>query len=357
MNHTFARSLGALLLAATVVTLSACATPRGATPTSAPPVAESPSPTPAEEATFVVGPGDEPPRLFAGDCENMLSVDEVSGLIDRTLQADDLGGPGEIATTENAGGLQCSWSNADEGVHVSVTAFPAESFDDIDLTAVGGDWTSADCEWYCAVVRESGDVVVATTINGTDLLAGDDSPAAKIAVLGDEVTSLIAANAEAGADDPWRRDRQGWRSVTRCEALGASVAAELSVPVAGETFSFYVDSPLAGGLAGDAASRMWVCALTTDAGARVVTWGYAGGAWASRATVPGPEDTPMTGLPEGWRGALLPFTIAPDNTEGPGVALTDGVNFVSLLAVPESVGVSPEQFAAALAAAFAAVAD
>jgi hypothetical protein len=357
MNHTFARSLGALLLAATVVTLSACATPRGAAPTAAPPVAESPSPTPAEETALVVGPGDEPPRLFGGDCENMLSVDEVSGLIDRTLQADDLGGPGEIATTENAGGLQCSWSNADEGVHVSVTAFPAESFDDLDLTAVGGDWTSDDCEWYCAVVRESGDVVVATTINGTDLLAGGDSPSAKIALLGDEVTSLVAANAEEGAGDPWQRDRQGWRSVSRCDALGAAVAAELSIPVTGETFSFYVDSPLAGSLAGDAASRMWVCALNNDTGARVVAWGYAGGGWASRATTPGPEDAPVTGLPEGWDAVLLPSTIAPDSTEGPGMALTDGVNFVNLLAVPADFGASPEQLAAALATAFPGAAD
>jgi hypothetical protein len=338
------------------VTLSACATPRGATPTSAPPVAESPSPTPAEEATLVVGPGDEPPRLFDGDCENMLSDEQVSTAIGRDLVAIVQEGSHADPRVANVGGLTCLWDNAD-GVHVVVTAFPAAALAGTDLTTVGADWTAADCDWYCAVISESGDVVVATTINGTEVLPGDDAPSAKIAALGDQIAATVATNAAAREDEPWQRDLAGWRSVSRCDALADAMGNDLSLPLSGEVSTRYIDLPLIGGLVGDAASRSWTCSLTTDAGVRVLAWGHAGGAWSSPVRAGDPANTPLAGLPAGWEGVLLPSEPAPDGGEGPSVALTDGVNDLTLYAVPADFGADPERLAAALATAFPDAAD
>ncbi|GAA1981954.1 hypothetical protein [Microbacterium pumilum] len=318
--------------------LTACASQEvEAAPPSEPTASQTPAPTPTPTPTvLVVGPGQRPPALFDGDCDQMLSPEEVTAVLGRPGTLDTIQASTGYNVMAGAGGLHCVWvaDNVD-GLHVAV--FPESGVSEVDLAAVDPDRVGDDCTWYCGVVSRQDGYVVVTNVNGIDARHDD---AVRTSAL---VTPLAVANARATAE-PWIRDRTGWCEQD-CAQLGAEVSADLGMSLTGEEWGIYIDPPLTAGLLADEAARFWACRLVDDAGQYAEVWAHSGAAWGAG------DGLSSSGLPAPWQGRAVEEEMRNDFVRGSGRRMTDGVNLVTLSPVPIELGVDVGTLATAVAAA------
>lgn len=336
------RSFAAAVSIVVMSGLAACSAP--AAPSATPPtpttVVETSEPTPT---AMTVGPGQRPPQVFDGDCNDMLTLSEVSDAVGEPASLIADGAVPGYTTDRGAGALSCAWDAA--GIDLRVAVFPRSGITGVNVPLSGLDpyRQNEDCEWYCTAVIDGEDHVVVISHNdGRNAGMSTPEMTAEIAAaLGPTVLERALA-----AGTAWNRDRTGWLRLD-CDELGTAVAAETGLELVGHDWSLYIDSPLPAGLLADAAAQLHACKLVDPAGLHVELWSVAGAAWGGEAGTAG------GGLPAPWVGHATEAGHRYDGTYGPGWVMTDGVNVVRLTSVPEELGIDIEEWASAVAAALA----
>lgn len=334
------QSLAAALAMLVMGCLAACSA-------SAAPSATHPTPTNVVETiepgptAMTVGPGQRPPQVFDGDCNEMLALSEVSDALGEPASLVDDGAIPGYTIDGGAGALSCAWDAA--GIDLRVAVFPRSGIAgvDLDLNGLDANRQNADCDWYCTAVIEREDYIVVISHNdATNAVMSSRETTAEIAA----ALGPIALERAAAVGTAWNRDRTGWLRLD-CDQLGTAVGAELGSSLAGHDWSVYIDQPLPAGLLADAAAQHRACKLVDPAGHYVEVWSFAGAAWG------GDAGTASGGLPAPWLGQATEGGHREDMTYGPGWVMTDGVNLVRVSSVPDEFGVGIEDLASAVAAA------
>ncbi|MRG61501.1 hypothetical protein GE115_16715 [Agromyces sp. CFH 90414] len=200
----------AALAAGSVLLLAACTLPGASAeapaPTSAAPMA-APKATPEAVST----------RLFDGDCDAVLSPEEVStvtGLVvarQAVTPLDDMGG-GHAAVAA-LGGVHCMWLAADQGSVVSVTVIPAsQAGDEVAAQSASQPYCYGAACSFSVTVGEDWVAGVVYTADGID-------PA-------DAADQLVALIAPRAAEQP--HDFAPLEAATRVDC--ATLAADLDLP-------------------------------------------------------------------------------------------------------------------------------
>lgn len=207
----------AVLLLSTALGTVACTAADTHVPSPSP-TADSPAPTlPAASVPAVTA--------FGGNCDDVLSPEQVNGLVDGATL--DTGEPQPYPPSELTGILGCVWRSAIPGQTLRVTAIPA----DLVPSSV------ADSPLYAMESCDAfGGECVRSAVAGGMWLVADvppaDDPAAALAVATDAL-ALARSSAEAHPGASPARPGGDWWTAPVCEDLNASVdvAAALDTSV------------------------------------------------------------------------------------------------------------------------------
>lgn len=213
--------------AAAVLLLAACA----GSPVAGAPAATT-SEAPATETTpataVALAPGEPPPFAFAGDCGEMITEDEIDGLVGEHVTPILDEPDATVSPVEVLGGLTCAWGGGDHAFTVVLTVIPAGGVEErIEEYAYPGDrpycWAqnAAGTEGACYFSRIVDGYWLAGLFqveSGTGL-----HPTESI----DGLAAIVAGRAAEHPATPIGFPAGTWRP-QECGALAAGVAEELS---------------------------------------------------------------------------------------------------------------------------------
>lgn len=319
-----------LALGVTIVTGCAGQAP-AETPAASAPVS---TPEPTVEP-IVIGPAEMPPVPFDGDCERMLSAEDLSETLGKNVVFEWSGAGG---TGANIGALHCSWQ-VGEFDSMSATVIPRAGLDGATLSPDRVESYFADCESHvCSWQGGDDDVWV-----GFDYLAmGLDRDV--VDGWSSSLGERILTGVEESAAEPWVRDRTGWWPVLACAQIAQAVGDQLGEAVTGQEGG-WEDLPSPWYVLAHQASRGTICSL--QVGDTYVSFSALAGT--------GTEgwDTPLN-----WTAVELGIpgidAFVSDQQYSADYSFTDGINGILVqMHGDEGAGPSPQDIAVAVAAAAA----
>jgi hypothetical protein len=323
-------------LAAFSLALTGCAT---AEPEAAPAASSTPTPTPTPTPTvepIVIGPTEMPPVVFGGDCEEVLSADEVTTILGAESTIEELPPALGKFADQNAGALKCSWTT--DGAGLDVTLITRGALGSAVFPAEVSARYFEDCDgWFCSWQGEEDGLWMLFTFTREGMSQ------AEVEAGGEALAPIVGANYAESGSEPWVRDRTGWWPALDCGQIAVAVGAQAGAELSGERWDS-LEGPDPGYLMAAEGTGEAHCTLYDEAGDIVgfVTTNPGLGAppiWPDSEPVelgaPG-----ITAVTDGATGSLTLY------------AMSDGVNRVHVQSSGSSVG-TPEQFAVAVAAAAA----
>lgn len=331
--------LAIALLASALLAFAGCATPSAepeqsaAAPEPEQGADAAPSPTPTPDVRLI-GAGERPPMVFAGDCEAAISPDELGQALGYEVIGFTARSESWTRAVNSAGGLSCEW----EGGRLDI--MPRAGLGDAELRPGSYAYYFGACEDTCSWVWENESVWISGASWGAAGRTREEADAAA-ASIGPTVAERWTAT-----NDLWERDRTGWLPVLTCDDIAAAVGEQLGSDLTAAEAGYH-DPAGAAVEIGDAAARMAWCSLSDDDGvAFAVVRTDAGIAWDVPWEGQGkPIELGVPGIDSFVkdRGGYSPWRV---------YELTDGVNVVTA-EVDDEARWSEQQIATAIAVAAA----
>jgi len=354
MVTSFRALVPVLLLS--LVALTGCASGGdGATPSSSPSGASSPTSTTAPAA-------DEPSageQVFGGACDAVLSVDDAGAVLGVEARAQSVP-EALLPFTQSAraiGGLNCGWDAADESelAALRLTVLPIDSLTEQPTTE----------DNYCDVLPGEGECLFSIVEQGLSFSGtmgpSSDATSEEINAQISSLTSLITgAASEAGTENvpsPPALDGE-WPFEVDCTALaqGVDAAALLAVPglvLAADAPNGPMEAPpgyFAAASAAGSTSCTWFGSAGDGGGETESMFAYflPGGSWIADevAALPGAQE--LTG--GGVERAILVTDPALSADRAQVLHVFDGANWLAITAGQMTVDESFLPFAAAVVA-------
>lgn len=302
-------ALSAASAAFALLALSACS-PAAPTPTPVP-TAPDRGPEPTEFA-MIVGPGEKPPTVFGGDCDAVLTADEIAATAGQGAEvyAESTGDVG------NVGGLLCAWSGPTGATTVEI--LPLGALGDAALSEDDRKYYFEDCDpnWVCSWSTQTDTLWIATSFQFVP-----DMTRESVDEWGAQLAGAIDRRFRESPSEPWERDTAGWWPVLDCAALADGVGTALGDTFVGESTG-YPDPPHPGVVLAALASHHASCLLTgpDPAVMPIEVTASAGEAWMLPAFA---DDEP---LDTGVAGITAWSNSGHESVSSQSYSLTDGVN-------------------------------
>jgi hypothetical protein len=326
------------LVIAASLSLTACATGTTVSRSDAAPPTPTLTPTPT---TLVVAPGERPPAVFGGDCDEVASVDDLQEAVGVSFTLENAEGSTSVA---NLGGVTCTW-RADDHSSLVVEVMPSSALEGAELTAEEQEFYFAEeCDpwWVCGWQSDDGALWVAGIFQAVPGMSRES-----VDSWGPTIGARIESRFASAAEEPWTRDRTGWWDKLDCGALADALGAALGAAATGQELG-YVDPPRPGTLLAARSAQETTCHITIANGTRPIElYSAAGTAWALPLAE---EDRPIE---TGVDGITAYLDSGYSSVDSAGYSLTDGVN--QLIAyVPTTAEWSADTIVRALAEGSAA---
>jgi hypothetical protein len=324
----------ASLLMITSFALAACTNEPAAAPTETetPVAAPSPTPTPTPEA-LVVAPGARPPAPAGGDCAQLITAEQLTGILGVPVSAVQARDPRWEVLLANVGGLTCEWE-ADGGSYGYVQVIPAAQLAGVTLSEAERAYYFETCIYVCSWEDPRAGYWIGGAIDANLLSRAETGAVAP------RIADVVAANL-ARIDEPWTRDRTGWWPPLDCAALATALGDRLGSSLSGEATGSQ-DAASIGIHLADLSVGGTMCRVTAGGEDQLIEITFSPGmAWylppESEATA-----TPIDlGVPSVSVFALTGNGLA-------GGVMSDGVNRL-LAPVPDTLAIGPDRFLSALA--------
>ncbi len=233
------------------------------------------SASPTQTAMVIAG-GERPPAI-AEECNELISVEDLSAAVGTQVQTFEKLDAGD--TSANLGAVLCGWSTSDDADSSdggAVWVMPRAGMDVQEFTALG------ETSGYRCLYREC----TALTA-GVNLLVGATVPTTSDDEAANDVALATAARVgtailEASGDNPgsWVRDRESWVDGVDCNGVGSALSDAIGRDVQAWS-GLEFDPPRLWGTAADQASRLTSCEFEAmdDPGVTVIVETDAGMAW------------------------------------------------------------------------------
>lgn len=219
--------------AAAVLLLTACAGSPVAGAPAATTAADQPATGTSTSTAVSLAPGERPTLAFAGDCDEMVTRDEIDGLVGADVMPIADEPEASVSAVEALGGLTCAWGGGDYAFTVFLTAIPAGGFEErIAEFAYPGD--RPDC-WAQNAAGVEGACSFSRIVDGYWLAGLFQVESGTGLVPAESIEALAAIVGERASDHPATPvvfPSGTWRP-TECGALAAGVAEELSTDAPG----------------------------------------------------------------------------------------------------------------------------